>query len=107
MLVSDLGPPSDAALARIPDPRAAQFWDNNHVVAKQFAPALRSDALKVSGRESLVKGSTAWDCVLVLPPGERWGDAPPHIAFAGAPVVNVLPELRQALESGGSAAVAR
>ncbi len=107
MLVSDVSAPSNSALARIPDARVAQFWDNSHVVAQNLAPELKSEALHVAGKESLVKGATAWDCVLVLNRGERWTEAPPHVAFAGAPVVNVVSELRQALQSGGSAAAAR
>jgi hypothetical protein len=94
VLPSDLGPPSTATLGRIPDRRAAQFWDNVRVV---------SHSMGEHNRRTLV-----WDYVAVYPSGATWQDRPPEPIYQGRPVVRVQEATRaavaQALEGAETAA---
>jgi hypothetical protein len=83
VLPSDLGPPSTATLGRIPDRRAAQFWDKVRVV---------SHSMGEHNRRTLV-----WDYVAVYPSGATWQDRPPEPLYHGRPVVKVKEAARAAL----------
>jgi hypothetical protein len=83
VLPSDLGPPSTATLGRIPDPRAAQFWDKMRLVSR---------AIGEHDRRGLV-----WDYVAVYPPGAMWRERPPEPLYHGRPVVRVKEAARTAL----------
>lgn len=106
--MTDYAPPSDAALARIPDIRVAQFWDRRRLTSENALPVLRNDAAPVIGSQSLVTGRVVWDFVAIYPKGARWGSAFPAPVFKGAPVVDVMTEfkskLRDTLEAASSRA---
>jgi hypothetical protein len=82
VILTDLGPPSEATAARVS--RAAQLWDRHRAL---------SDALRDKPWAE-ADGEIVWDYVAVFPPGARWGDAP---SFHGGPVVRVAESLRAAL----------
>lgn len=80
----DFNLPPDSALQRIPDTRAAQYFDQNHLVSK----ALRVQMLAqgVTGEDYFVRAKNVWDAVAVFAPGKRWetgAGATPD--FVGAP----------------------
>ncbi len=83
-----------AALARIPDGRAAQFWDKSHQVSAHMGgPASFGPT---SGAKILFDmDEHVWDFVAMYAPGFRWKDSGASPAFAGAPVVKVISELRE------------
>jgi len=90
VLSTDWGPPNAAALARIGDPRVAQFWDRPHALSAAIRAA--GDA-RVLGERRL-KGDIVWDYVAVFPPGVRWDERYPVPEYAGAPVLDIIDEAR-------------
>jgi hypothetical protein len=83
VLVTDWGRPSTATLARIPDPRAAQFWDRGRLI---------SHSLGEQNRRSIV-----WDYIAVYSPEAIWKDRPPEALYHDGPVVRVADAARTAL----------
>ena len=82
VLWTDLAPPTTYALRRISDPRTAQFWDPSRLLSSRMAEA----------RDDVV-----WDYVAIHPAGALWGSSPPPAEFDGAPVVEVIDEVRRRL----------
>ena len=96
ILVTDSVGVKSAALARIPDRRAVQFWDKGHHVSTQMGgPA--SFGPKSGAKILFDMDEYVWDFVAVYAPGFRWKDSGQSPAFAGAPVVKVIGEVRSQL----------
>ena len=74
VLPTDWGAPSTAALSRISDRRAAQYWDKDRLVSK---------SLGEHDRKSIV-----WDHIAVYAPSATWNQTP--AVFSDGPVVKVL-----------------
>jgi hypothetical protein len=89
VLPSDLGPPTSAVVARVPDPCAAQFWDRERVVSAALAGAHVA--------EKNHRFDVVWDWVGVYPPGVRWNRSPPRPTYQGEPVVRAMEGVRQRL----------
>jgi hypothetical protein len=85
VLATDWSAPSTAALRRVADMRAAQFWDKDRLI---------SQAMGEHDRESVV-----WDRILIYPPGAVWTDLPPAPVYSGGPVVRVTDAARAALSA--------
>ena|SRR5690242_4978862 len=83
VLPTDRSSPSTAALRRVSDARATQFWDKGRLV---------SHAMGEHDSESVV-----WDYIAVYPPGAVWQDHPPEALYHGEPVVRVTEPARAAL----------
>jgi hypothetical protein len=83
VLPTDWSSPSTAALRRISDTRAAQFWDRGRLISHSMGEHDR--------------GSVVWDYVAVYPAGPVWEDRPPQALYDGGPVVRVTEEVRAAL----------
>ena len=60
---TDFVAPSTAALARIPDARAAQYWDRKRALSHLLGEHNRS--------------TVVWDYIAVYAPGTLWQDALP------------------------------
>jgi hypothetical protein len=84
VLPTDFAAPSTAALARIPDLRAAQYWDRQRVL---------SHLLGEHDRPSVV-----WDYIAVYAPGTTWQDAPPKPVYSDRPVRTVISGARTAMQ---------
>jgi len=84
VLPTDFGAPSTAALARIPDTRAAQYWDGKRVL---------SHLLGERNRSTLV-----WDYVAVYAPGSPWRDAPPEPIYSGNPVRDAIGGAKESIQ---------
>jgi len=101
ILWTDVKAPSGATLARVSDPRAAQFWDPDHAVAD----ALR-EALSAADGPGIDRGRLSdevlWDDIAIYAPGERWTDRMPAPRSFVGPVYDVIPEVREALEGVGA-----
>jgi hypothetical protein len=76
VLPTDFVAPSTAALGRIPDPRAAQYWDKKRAL---------SHLLGEHGRSTVV-----WDYIAVYAPGTMWRDAAPKPIYSDGPVRDVI-----------------
>jgi hypothetical protein len=59
-------------LGRISDPRVIQFWDKDHLVAKQLDQQISDLQPSCCRHEGVL-----WDLVAVFPKGVQWGGSPP------------------------------
>ena len=85
-------PPPSSMLARVPDPRAAQFWDPEQLTAGAIEEATRRTPGWPTGAFNRSAG-VLWDMVFVFPPGARWEREPPLPSYAGGNVVDVMAEV--------------
>jgi len=84
VLPTDLVAPSTAALARIPDVRAAQYWDRKREL---------SHLLGEHNRPTVV-----WDYIAVYGPGTLWQDAPPKPVYSDNPVRDVISGAKESIQ---------
>ena len=82
VLPTDLAAPSTMTLKRIADPRASQYWDNEHLVSKSL------------GEEDGV----VWDYVAVYTQGKLWDRGPPEPTYSKAPVIHAIEGTREAIQ---------
>ena len=80
VLPTDWGAPSTAALNRISDVRAAQYWDKNRLVSKSMGE---------HNRKTII-----WDHIAVYAPGTKWNQ---DALFADGPVIKVVESAREAM----------
>ena len=98
ILPMDWDPPNRWVRSRIVDPRVMQFWDKDHLVAKELARQLPADTQLHCCRRSGV----LWDIVALYSRDGRWGDAP--LQFVDGPVVKASERVEKRLhETGGQA----
>jgi len=83
VLPTDWSSPSTAALRRISDTRAAQFWDKGRLISRSMGEHDR--------------GSIVWDHIAVYQAGPVWENRPPQALYDGGPVIRVTEEVRAAL----------
>jgi len=83
VLPTDWSSPSTAALRRISDTRAIQFWDKGRLI---------SHAMGERDRRSIV-----WDHIAIYAPAAAWEDSPPQALYRGGPVVRVTEPARAAV----------
>jgi hypothetical protein len=96
MLPTDWSAPSRSVLGRLPDPRVRQYWDPNHLLAKQMAQDARPPQPE---QDCCVRSDILWDLAAVYPPGAAWSERmPPAIVFNG-PVVDIVKDIEAALVS--------
>src|SRR5437870_1362929 len=87
MLPTDWSKPSGMVQARISDPRAVQFWDRDHLVARELQHQLSS--LQICCQ----RNGIIWDAAALYPRDVRWGTSAP--AFFGGAVLDVAGDVRQ------------
>src|ERR1700745_2568768 len=94
VLATDFTAPSTAALARIPDLRAAQYWDRKRALSHLLGEHNRS--------------SVVWDHIAIFAPETLWQDAPPKRLYSDHPVRDVIGGAENAVQrllaSGASSA---
>lgn len=88
MLLTDWWSPSGMVQSRISDPRVIQYWDKDHLVAKELRQQLTSPP------SCCQSGGILWDMAALYPKRAQWGDSSP--VFADGPVVKVAPVLEEA-----------
>ena len=89
ILPTDWSRPSRFVQHRIPDSRAVQFWDKNHLVAKALREHLPQS--QQDGRSEIL-----WDVVAIYPKDVQLDSVP---VFFGGPVVRAAPEVAKRLEA--------
>ena len=94
ILTSDLAPPITAVLARMPDRRVRQYWDPQHLVAKQLATDARPPQ---PAQDCCVRSGVLWDLAAVYPKGATWTDRMPTATVFNGPVVDLRDPLSAAL----------
>lgn len=94
ILASDRGKPEPMVMGRLSDPRVRQFWDPDHVVARQLA----ADARDPQPRQSCcVHDGVLWDLLALYPKGVVWTGRAPVAGFFDGPVVKAQPRAEPAL----------
>ena len=96
MLPTDWTSPGRSALRRVRDVRARQYWDKQHLVARDFKKQLDQDDAHPQP-ECCEKAGVPWDLIAVYPPGVRWEAGLPRAAYADGPVFLKKEAFRQAL----------
>lgn len=89
ILPTDFSSPSTGVLARLSDPRVAQYWDKNHLFAERLASRLKAD----EGHPQPTccnRHGIQWDEVAVYGQDVHWDDQLPRAAFLDGPVVHAL-----------------
>jgi hypothetical protein len=76
VLPTDFVAPSTAALARVPDVGAAQYWDSKRALSHLLGEHNRS--------------TVVWDHIAVYAPGTLWQDVPPKPVYSDNPVRDVI-----------------
>jgi hypothetical protein len=94
ILPADWRAPGRSVLARIPDPRARQFWDPQHFVALEIAR--RAATAGKSPPACCFNNGFQWDEALLYAPGASWQSAPAAVYWAG-PVWKSINGLKPAL----------
>jgi hypothetical protein len=84
VLPTDFVAPSTAALARIPDGRASQYWDRKRSLSHFLGEHNRS--------------TVVWDHIAVYAPGTLWQDAPPKPVYSDNPVRDVISDAKDAIQ---------
>lgn len=83
VLPTDFVAPSTAALGRIPDARAVQYWDGKRALSHLLGEHNRS--------------SVVWDYIAVYTPGKLWQDAPPKPIYSDNPVRDVISGAKESI----------
>ena len=97
MLPTDWGAPTTAVLARLSDARVRQYWDKNHVLAKQ----MQADAREPQPvQECCVKSGILWDLAAVYQAGAVWAERMPPAMLFNGPVVDVTDGIQAAIAGG-------
>ena len=96
ILPSDWRPPGGRVLARLPDERARQFWDSNHLVAKALSDFAKQKPNQPQPDCCVQKGFN-WDEVILYGPHSQWHDTPTAVFWSG-PVVRAVPNLETAFK---------
>ena len=84
VLPTDFSAPSTAALARIPDARAAQYWDRKRALSYLLGERNHS--------------TVVWDYIAVYAPGTLWQDAPPKPIYSDNPVRDVIGGAKESIQ---------
>jgi hypothetical protein len=84
VLPTDFVAPSTAALARIPDTRAAQYWDRKRALSHLLGEHNRS--------------TVVWDYIAVYGPGTLLQDAPPKPVYSDSPVRDVISGAKESIQ---------
>jgi hypothetical protein len=89
ILPTDWFRPSRFVQHRVRDPRAVQFWDKDHLVAKELRAHLPPQSQGGPPDNKIL-----WDVVAVYPKDAKWDSTP---SYTGGPVVRATPQLERQL----------
>jgi hypothetical protein len=94
ILPTDWAPPTTFAMHRIPDRRAQQYWDRDHVLAKRLAADARSPQPE---QDCCDRSGVLWDLAAVYPQGVLWEARMPTATVFNGPVVDVTSAIESAI----------
>jgi hypothetical protein len=98
ILPMDWARPNRWVRSRISDPRVTQFWDNDHLVAKELEHQLPADMqLHCCRRKGVL-----WDVVALYSHDTQWEHASPD--FVDGPVVKASDRMEKSLRQTGERA---
>src|SRR5262249_3686167 len=101
IIATDWGRPTTVILGRLPDRRAAQFWDPDHLLARRLSGDAREPQPPPDCGPS---DGVLWALAAVYPPGAVWNERIPPAVFFNGPIVRVMDDLAAVLgrAAGGS-----
>jgi len=82
-----IGIPPTSVLARIHDPRAVQYWDDERALSRLMADELPADTLASVAEVDSVAAVVPWDCIALFRAGRRWGARFPVPDWSARPVI--------------------
>ena len=88
VLHSDQTAPATSVLARVSDPRARQYWDDDRLLSKHMIAVARADSNRAAYGWTVEEPMIVWDYVAVFPPGARWDSNLPPPEYAGSTVLD-------------------
>src|SRR5258707_11297084 len=91
MLPTDWSRRRGRVQSRISDPRAVQFWDKDHLVAKELQQQVSSSQICCQ------RNGIIWDVAALYPKDMQWETSTP--VFFGGAVLDVAGNVRQHLSS--------
>jgi hypothetical protein len=94
ILATDWWRPTSFAMGRIPDRRVQQYWDPDHLVAKQMASDARAPQ---PVQDCCDQSGILWDLAGVYPPSVSWDGPMPIATIFNGPVVDVASEIESAV----------
>ncbi len=83
-----------SVLGRLADGRVRQYWDPDHLVAKQLKADARSPQ---PSQDCCTRSGILWDLAAVYPKGLSWTDRMPTATVFNGPVVDVTAEIESAI----------
>lgn len=98
MLPTDLRSPVNATLRRLPDQRARQFWDPQHLVAQELG-RMAGENPDHPKPDCCVNRGFFWDMAILYASHSKWRQTPTAVFWNG-PVVRVASALEKALQNG-------
>ena len=96
ILPTDFGAPTTSVLSRASDRRVQQYWDRDHVLAKQMAADARAPQPE---QECCVRSGILWDLAAVYQKGARWDERMPLATIFNGPVVDITDAIEAALDT--------
>ena len=87
ILPSDWTRPTRLVLGRLSDKRVSQFWDKDHLIAKQLSAQLHT-----KGPNCCRHSGTLWDLVALYPKDTNWNGTEP--SYIDGPVYKIEAELQ-------------
>ena len=93
ILPTDFSAPSTWVLGRAGDRRVQQYWDRDHVLAKQMAADARPPQPE---QDCCVQDGILWDLAAVYPEGVVWDHRMPTAVLFNGPVADVADSLSNA-----------
>ena len=84
VLPTDFVAPSTAALRRVSDARAAQYWDRKRALSHLLGEHNPS--------------SVVWDYIAVYAPRKLWQDVPPKPIYSDDPVRDVISGAKESID---------
>lgn len=103
MLPSDWAAPADSTLRRLSDRRVQQFWDPDHLVARQMERDARPPQ---PSPDCCTRSGILWDLAAFFPAGAEWTDRLPPATFFNGPVVDVAGEVEALLPAAAAGRLA-
>jgi len=97
ILPTDFAPPMTSVLSRMPDLRVQQYWDPDHLVAKQMAADARAPQ---PDQDCCVRSGILWDLAAVYPKGATWTDRMPTALVFNGPVADVTDAVGGVIAAG-------
>jgi hypothetical protein len=94
MIPTDWVPPTSSVLSRLSDRRVQQYWDRDHVLARQMQRDARHPQPEPGCCE---RNGIIWDLAAVYPKGSTWTEQLPIAMVFNGPVADAADAIESAV----------